>query len=619
MSKLKLLAAILTVVALVGCAATPTPALPGETPPAVETPPAAETPAETPPAAETPAETPTVAETPAETPPAMEVTPSVTVEDQAIADDDTVTIASVTAAQDGWLVVHADDDGAPGPDIGQAPVMAGENTDVVVEIDRAMATDTLHAMLHVDAGEIGVYEFPGADGPVVDDEGNVVNVPFSVMEAEETPEPGETPEPEETPVAELRTPQEAALEAAGGEEIGGTVSVLASWGGSEADTFRAMVAPFEEATGVTMEFTGTRDIAAVLTTRVQAGNPPDLAGLPGPGQMEQFARMGALVPLEDVLDMDRYTSEYAQAWIDLGTVDDQLVGIFIKAALNGLIWYSPPDWEEAGYEAPTTWDELIQLSQEIADTGTTPWSVALESAATSGWPGTNWIEDILLRQAGTDVYQQWYEGEIPWTSDEIRTAWETWGQIVADPNMVFGGANTMLTTPFGNVGDPLFNDPPQAYMAHQASFITDFFVTNFPDLVPGEDFDFFPFPPVAEGDPSRTIISGDLFGMFNDTPQSRALIRYLVTPEAQAIWAERGGAISPNRSVPVDVYPDEVIGRAAETLTAAEEAVFDGSDLMPEAMNFAFFDAVLEYVQNPDDLDSILENLDAVQADAYAQ
>jgi len=429
-------------------------------------------------------------------------------------------------------------------------------------------------------------------------------------------EPTEEPEP---PVGALRTPQEAALQAAGGEVIGGSVSVLAVWGGSEQESFLAMIEPFEEATGITVEYTGTRDLNAVLTTRVQAGNPPDLAGLPGPGQMAQFARDGALVPLSDVLDMDKYEQEYSQTWIDLATGDGDLVGVFVKAATKGLIWYSPPVWAEAGYEIPATWDEMMALSQEIAETGVTPWSVAVESGAASGWPGTDWLEDIVLRQSGPEVYEQWYLGEIAWTSDEIRRAWETWGQIVADPNMVFGGAATILTTPFGNVGDPLFMDPPQAYMAHQASFITDFFLTNFPDLVPVEDFDFFPFPPFAEGDPARTVMAGDLFGMFNDTPQARALIRYLVTPEAQAIWVERGGAISPNQGVPLELYPDELSRKAAELLTSVETAVFDASDLMPEAMNNAFWTAILDYIQSPGDLDGILANLDDVQADAYAE
>ncbi|HEX7021235.1 MAG TPA: ABC transporter substrate-binding protein [Trueperaceae bacterium] len=419
---------------------------------------------------------------------------------------------------------------------------------------------------------------------------------------------------------QLRSPEEAALAAAGGEKIGGSVSVLAVWGGDEQASFMAMIAPFEKATGIDVQYTGTRDINAVLTTRVQGGNPPDLAGLPGPGQMADLAEQGALVDLSTVLDMDAYKSNYAQTWVDLGTASDKLVGIFIKASVKGLIWHDPKVWETQGFEQPQTWDELMQLSKQMADSGTAPWCIGLESGAASGWPGTDWLEDIVLRQSGPDVYDQWYQGKIPWTSDEIKGAWQAWGQIVGNADtMVYGGVPTMLTTNFGQAGNPLFTDPPGCYMHHQASFITSFYTDNNPKLVAGEDFTFFPFPPFEAGSEQSVEIAGDLFGMFNDTPQARALINYLVTPEAQAIWVKRGGAISPNKGVPLDTYPDALSEESAKLLTSAAIVRFDASDLMPEAMNNAFWQAILNYVQNPDNLDSILQNLDQVQQDAYAQ
>ena len=224
-----------------------------------------------------------------------------------------------------------------------------------------------------------------------------------------------------------------------------------------------------------------------------------------------------------------------------------------------------------------------------------------------------------MRQSGEQTYNDWWQGKIAWTSPEIKQAWETWGQIVADPKMVYGGANTMLTTNFGNVGDGLFTTPPNCYMVHQASFITSFFQQNTPGVQPVTDFDFFGFPPFTAGAPASTEMAGDLFGMFNDTPQAEALIRYLVTPEAQDIWVKIGGAISPNKDVPLDTYPDALSKKAAERLTSSEVAVFDASDMMPEAMNNAFWQAILNYVQNPQDLDSILQNLDSVQQSAYNQ
>jgi alpha-glucoside transport system substrate-binding protein len=417
----------------------------------------------------------------------------------------------------------------------------------------------------------------------------------------------------------LQTPEQAALAAAGGQKIGGSVSVLGTWGGAEQDSFLAMVKPFEEATGVKVEYTGTRDLSAILTTRVKGGNPPDLAGLPNPGQMIQLAHEGALTDLSKVLDMSTFKKNYAKTWIDLGTVDNVPVGVFIKASVKGLIWYDPKVWKAKGYQIPKTWDDLMKLSQKMAASGTAPWCIGLESGAASGWPGTDWLEDIILRQDGSDFYTQWYQGKVKWTSPKIKKAWETWGKIVANPKMVYGGAPTMLTTNFGQVGDALFTNPPGCYMQHQASFITGFYTTDNPNLKAGTDYNFFPFPPFDPSKPQSLEIAGDLFGMFKDTPQARALIKYLTTPEAQAIWVKRGGAISPNKEVPLEAYPNNLSRRTAKLLTSASVVVFDGSDQMPESMNSAFYKAVLNYVQHPNNLGSILKNLDSVQKTAYSQ
>jgi alpha-glucoside transport system substrate-binding protein len=401
------------------------------------------------------------------------------------------------------------------------------------------------------------------------------------------------------------------------EQIGGTVSVLAVWGGDELDSFRAMIAPFEEETGITVEYEGTRDINAVLTTRIEGGNPPDVAGLPGPGQMLTFAEEGVLLPLNDVLDMEAMQAAYDEGFLQLGTVNDQLYGVFIGAAVKSLIWYSPPAFEAAGYTIPNTWEELNALEDQIIADGFTPWCVGLESQAASGWPGTDWIEDIMLRTAGTDTYDQWYMHEIPWTDPAVQNAWEVWGTVVTDPQMVYGGPQNVLATNFGESPFPLFDDPPNCYMHRQASFITSFIAEQFPDLAAGEDYHFFEFPPIDEQYGNPLLTAGDLFGMFNDTPQARALMQYLVTAEAQSIWAERGGFLSANKNVDPAVYPNQLTSQIAEMLSQATSTRFDASDLMPEAVNSAFWTGILDYVSNPDSLPSILESIEATAQDAY--
>lgn len=389
-----------------------------------------------------------------------------------------------------------------------------------------------------------------------------------------------------------------------GGEIGGVVTVIGTWGGSEQESFLAMVAPFEEATGIDVQFTGTRDINTVLSTGVASGILPDVAGLPGPGQMAEWAKAGALKPLDDVLDTATYKADTAAALVELGTVDGKIAGIFIKAAVKGLIWYNPAVY--TGGE-PATWDALAATAPAPASN---LWCIGLESGAASGWPGTDWIEDFVLRQSGPDVYDAWVAGTQKWSSPEIKSAFEAFGSAVSD---AYGGKDTVLTTAFGDGGNPLFTDPPGCLFHHQASFITDFF-KNQGGATEGQ-YDFFRMPDINSQFTGATTGAGDLFGMFNDTPQARALMAYLVTPEAQTIWVERGGALSANNKV--TAYPDEISKRSAEILANAGVFRFDGSDLMPVAMNDAFWKAILDYVNDPSKLDSILASLDETQTSAY--
>ncbi|MFH5823076.1 ABC transporter substrate-binding protein [Georgenia sp. AZ-5] len=399
----------------------------------------------------------------------------------------------------------------------------------------------------------------------------------------------------------------------GGEdgELSGSVSVIGSWSGAEQDSFLAMVAPWEEETGVTVEYTGTRDLSQQLTTGIASGNLPDIAGLPGPGPMQDWYDQGALQPL-DFIDVDAYAEATPPGFAALGEAEDgTLVGVFTKAAVKGLIWYNTGVWTA---EPPETWDDLTAAADSVRTGDTATWCVGLEAGATSGWPGTDWIEDIVLRQSGPEVYDAWTSGELEWTSPEIRQAWETFGQVLDDS---YQGADYIVGTNFGTAGNPLFDDPPGCLLHHQASFITDFFV-NEAQATP-EQFDFFPFPDIDPEYTGSVTGGGDLVGMFNDTPEARSLIEYLLTPEAQQIWVERGGFISANSGVALDAYPDETSRRSAEILQETETFRFDGSDLMPAALTDAFNQAIVAFAQNQGDLDSILQNLDEVRADAYSE
>jgi alpha-glucoside transport system substrate-binding protein len=422
--------------------------------------------------------------------------------------------------------------------------------------------------------------------------------------------PVESMAPSES-AAESMAPSESAGAGFQFEQLGGSVSVLATWTDSEQDSFMAMIQPWVDGTGVQVDYTGSRDLATLITTGIASGNLPDVAGLPGPGQMADWYDQGALKPL-DFVDFDTYASSTPAGFADLGkAADGTLTGIFTKGAVKGLIWYNTAVWTG---DAPTTWDELTAAADGLKSGDTRTWCIGFESGGDSGWPGTDWIEDIVLRQAGPDVYDQWVAGELPWTSPEIKAAFETLGTALQDAH---GGSDFIVTTNFGRAANPMFDDPPGCLLHHQASFITDFFA-NEAGATP-EQYDFFPFPDINASFAGSVTGGGDLVGMFNDTPQARSLIQWLLTPEAQQIWVERGGFISANKNVPLEAYPDEASRQSAEILANAQTFRFDGSDRMPSEMNKAFFSAMVELAQNPTNVDPILQQLDTVQADAYNQ
>jgi alpha-glucoside transport system substrate-binding protein len=394
------------------------------------------------------------------------------------------------------------------------------------------------------------------------------------------------------------------------EKLGGSVSVVGSWSGSEQDSFLAMIKPWEDGTGTKVNYTGSRDLAAQLTTGVSSGNLPDLAGLPGPGLMKTWYQQQALKPL-DFVDFNSYSSATPPGFADLGKADDgKLIGIFTKAAVKGLIYYSTKTFSTP--PAPKTWDELNQLAQSTAKGDTKEWCIGLESGAASGWPGTDWLEDIILRQSGPDVYDKWVKGEQKWTSPEVKQAWQTFGEALKNAH---GGSQFVVNTAFGKAGNPLFANPPGCLFHHQASFITDFFKNE--GGAKDGDFDFFPFPDINTQYAGSVTGGGDLFGMFNDTPQARSLLQWLLTPQAQEIWAKRGGFISANKNVATDVYPDDASKKAAEILQNAKTFRFDGSDQMPGEMGDAFNKAIVQFAQDQSKLDSILQNLDQTQSSAY--
>ncbi|MBE1537193.1 ABC transporter substrate-binding protein [Actinomadura algeriensis] len=398
----------------------------------------------------------------------------------------------------------------------------------------------------------------------------------------------------------------AALAGCGGTGNDRTVTVLGSWTGAEGDAFREMLREFEGDTGIDVRYSGTRDARAVLASELHDGHPPDTAVLANPGDLRAYAADGHLRPVGSA-------SRGIAAGPTTATGPDggrRPYGIVLKASVKSLIWYNPDTLPEGLADRlndpSVTWDDLASA---VSETGDAPWCLGLEDTSQSGWPGTDWIEDLLLHLSGPEVYDAWVSGRLAWTAPEVRRAWEEFGTVLRGAHEGNGG---VLLTGYGEAGQWMFADPPGCRFDHAGSFIPAFYAQAAQRPRPGRDFDFVPFP--GRG---TVEIGGDLLGMFRDTPAARALVEYLTSEEAQRTWIERAGsgAYSLNREIPPDDYPDDVSRRIAGLLAGAETVRFDASDSMPGVMAAAFNHAVLEYAADPaaERLDAILTALDKVR------
>ncbi len=394
-------------------------------------------------------------------------------------------------------------------------------------------------------------------------------------------------------------------QAMAGEFEGTTVEVWAQWlpESSEAANFTYTLEPFTEATGITVNFQPTPDYETALQVAVDGGNAPDLAQIAQPGKMHQYAEAGSLIPLDFMNAGDKLASEMVPAFYELGQFDGTLYGVYYKADVKSIVWYPVQAFADAGYEVPTTWEELIALNDQIvADGNGNPWCISIESQEADGWVATDWMEDILLRTAPPEIYDQWIAHEIPFNHPEVLEAADYMSQIWFTPDYAYGGNTYINATWIGETQDPMFAEGgPDCWMQKQAAWIGGFWGANRdaiaadPDLPadqwpikPETDVDFFYFPQIEEEFGTPVLGAADMFVMFNDRPEVRALLEWLATPDGAAGWIERGGFLSTLNTVSADsyVYPNNQLSTLVQEATTLG---FDASDLMPAEVGAGTF------------------------------
>ncbi|MFF5043890.1 ABC transporter substrate-binding protein [Streptomyces nigra] len=411
------------------------------------------------------------------------------------------------------------------------------------------------------------------------------------------------------------------VSAGGGDKAldGQTVTVAGVWTGTEQKNFQKVLDAFSEKTGAKTTFVSTGDnVSTVVGSKIEGGNAPDVVMVPQVGVLKQFAQKGWLKPLSATAQKS-VDANFAPVWKNYGSVDDTLYGLYFKAAHKSTVWYSPDALAQAGVEPPTSYDDLLKAGRTVSDSGLAAFSVAGQD----GWTLTDWFENVYLSQAGPEKYDALATHQLKWTDASVVKALTTLGELFKDKQLIAGGQKGALNTDFPGSVEKVFGPKPEAGMVYEGDFVAGVAKDQFGRKI-GEDANFFPFPAVGGGKPP-VVSGGDAAVVLKDGKSQKAgmaLLEYLATPEAAAVWAEAGGFLSPNKNVDLASYGDDVTRETAKSLVAAGDSVrFDMSDQAPAAFGgtkgAGEWKLLQDFLRDPSDPKGTAAKLETAAAKAY--
>lgn len=379
------------------------------------------------------------------------------------------------------------------------------------------------------------------------------------------------------------------------QHIGGSVTVWAEWTAAEQTNFLAALQPFENQTGITVNYSGKgSNMDTALESAIQGGAPPDLALSPSPATLQTLAKGGSIKDVTHLVGS--LADQYSSAWNQLASYNGALYGVWFKAANKNTIWYNPAQFKAGGINTPPkTFEDLNKDNAQLQAAGIP----AISLCTDVGWPLADMWQNIYLKTAGPDMYNKLATHDVKWTDPSVTTAFNVMAQIV-NPSYLVGGLQGSLSNAFPDCVDKVFPKPPaspQAASVIEADFVVSQILSNSTSYTAGTTgaggaactvdtskspcYDFFAFPtPASQTTYASSIQSaGDVAMMLKDTPQTEALIKYLAGPQGASIWAKAGGFASPNKGVPASAYPNSVAAQDAQTLANASSTVFSLDDL----------------------------------------
>ncbi|AQP43714.1 ABC transporter substrate-binding protein [Tessaracoccus flavus] len=383
---------------------------------------------------------------------------------------------------------------------------------------------------------------------------------------------------------------------AGGFSLGepeagdGIVTIMGAFGGDEEALFNEALQPFIDETGIQVDYVSDQDFTNTIQVRVSAGDLPDIGLFPQPGGVMNLAEGGHIYPIDEFLDYDSLNSTLVPGFLDSARYKGRVYAVPMRMAVKSIVWYPKKAFEENGWNtAPATLQELDELTEQIrTETSTTPWCIAWGSDQATGWVGTDWIEEYVLRMWGPQVYDDWIFGRIPFNDERIVQSIERYGEL-ATPENVIGGNDGIINTPFSDAMNPAFSETPGCYMMRQGNFAIGFFPPEIASNL-DEEIGIFVFPRDEEGYDGQPMLGGgDLAAAFSYDADTIAVMEFLSSDQFGGPWAEAGGWLSPHTTFDTSLYPNETTRQIAELAVSSDVFRYDGSDVMPREVGSGSF------------------------------
>jgi alpha-glucoside transport system substrate-binding protein len=377
------------------------------------------------------------------------------------------------------------------------------------------------------------------------------------------------------------------------------------------DGLSAKLDPEAKAMGITVKWQKIDNINQIILSKIQANDPPDIALLPQPGIIKDLATKHKLVALDDVLDMSALQSSMTAGTLDVAKVDGKTYGLMVSMNVKGLVFYPKKAFEAGGYTAPKTLDELNALADKMRADGKTPWCLGIESNTATGWPATDWFENLVLKYGGIDAYNKWISHDVKFDSPVVRQAATEFQTVAFTDGNVLGGRKAIASNNFGTAGNAMFDAKPGCLMYMQGSFITGFF----PKAVQSDldnQVGVFGLPPATAGGDNPVEGGGDTASIYKDSASARAVMKLLAATDLGTTAAGNGSSfISPHKDFPLASYPLKTTQTIAQVAYSATGFGFDASDAMPGAVGSgSFWKEMTAWISGGESIDAALKKID---------